>query len=57
MVRIEVVSEPASVSVTEKACKRISPDAICGSQQPFLFLAAVPDERAENVELGVAGRG
>ncbi len=50
------MSEPDVGSVTPKACSRSSPDAIAGSQRAFCAGAAVPQQRAHGVHLGVAGR-
>ena len=56
-VRMRVVSEPASGSVTAKACSRSSPDAIPGRKRRFCSLRAVPQHGAHRVHLRVAGGG
>ena len=52
---MEVVSVPASGSVTAKACSLRSPPAIFGRYS--LLLGAVPEERAHGVHLGVGRSG
>ena len=42
-------------SVTPNACRRSSPDAMCGRYLALLLGAAVPQQRAHGVHLGVAG--
>ena len=52
-----VVSEPTVGSVTPKAWRRSSPEAICGRYCLLLGVGAVPEDRAHHVHLGVAGAG